>query len=61
MEKLHKIDNLESMQQARSLLDRKVLDYVCNVLKSHAFIDHTKEINSVYALIPIIVYVFHRE
>ena len=61
MEKLHKIDNLEAMQQARSLLDRKVLDYVCNVLKSHAFIDHTKEINSVYALIPIIVYVFHRE
>lgn len=60
MEKLHKQDNLEEMKKARWLLDKKVLDYVCNILKSHAFIDHTKEINSIYALVPIIVYVFHK-
>ena len=61
MEKLHKPENLEEMKKAWTLLDKKVLDYVCNILKSHAYIDHTKEINSIYALIPIIVYVFHKQ
>ena len=61
MEKLHKPENLEEMKKARALLDKKVLDYVCNIIKSHAYIDHTKEINSIYALIPIIVYVFHKQ
>ena len=61
MEKLHKPENLEEMKKARALLDKKVLDYVCNIIKSHAYVDHTKEINSIYALIPIIVYVFHKQ
>jgi len=61
MEKLHKPENLESMKQARDLLSKKVLDYVCNILKSHAYIDHTKEVNSIYALVPIIVYVYHKQ
>jgi Putative DNA-binding domain len=61
MEKLHKPENLEEMKKARALLDKKVLDYVCNILKSHAYVDHTKEINSIYALVPIIVYVFHKQ
>ena len=36
----------------------KFLDYVLNLLKSHAYIDHSKEINSVFALIPIIVFAY---
>jgi hypothetical protein len=41
-------------------LDKHTLDYVLNIMKSHAFIDHSKEINSVYALVPIIVYAFKK-
>jgi hypothetical protein len=37
-----------------------VLDYTCSLLQSQAFIDHTDEINSVYALIPIITYIFNK-
>jgi len=60
MRKLHSIDNKERIKEVWKSLDNTVLDYVMNVLKAHAYIDHTKEINSVYALIPIIVYVFNK-
>ena len=58
MKKLHSADNLEPIIDAWKLLDTQVLDYVLNILKTHAYVDHTKEINSVYALVPIIVYCF---
>ena len=61
MEKLHSRDNLESIQGAWKKLDDEVLDYVMNIMQSQAFIDHTKEINSVYSLVPIIVYVFNKD
>ncbi|MCD6358485.1 MAG: DUF262 domain-containing protein [Dehalococcoidia bacterium] len=60
MKKLHPQDNYPAIKEAWELLDKQVLDYVFNVMKSHAYIDHTKEINSVYALIPIIVYTFRK-
>ena len=60
MEKLHTADNREELVNAWVLLDKNVLDYICNILQSHAFVDHADEINSVYALIPIIAYVFKK-
>ena len=60
MSKLHTADNKESIQQAWKVLKDKVLDYTCNLLQSQAYVDHTHEINSVYALIPIITYVYQR-
>ncbi len=60
MRKLHTEDNLGKIKEAWMLLDNHVLDYVMNILKTHAYVDHTKEINSVYALIPIIVYCFNK-
>lgn len=60
MRKLHSVDNKEKIMGVWKILDEKVLDYVLNVLKTNAFIDHTKEINSVYALIPILVYTFNK-
>jgi hypothetical protein len=35
-------------------------DYVASLMRSHAFVDHTDEINSVYALIPITVHCFDK-
>lgn len=60
MKKLHTPDNLDKIKSAWDRLDGHVLDYVMNIMKSHAYVDHTKEINSVYALIPIIVYCFNK-
>jgi len=60
MNKLHGADNKDNIQQAWKTLEHKVLDYVCNQLQSHAYVDHTDEINSVYALIPIITYTYQR-
>jgi len=60
MEKLHGKENLESIKDAWEKLDKDILDYVFNILKSQAYIDHTKEVNSVYAFIPIIVYAFNK-
>jgi len=58
MEKLHTADNKDAIQQAWKLLKDQVLDYTIGLLQSQAYIDHTKEINSVYAIVPIITYVY---
>lgn len=60
LEKLHDASNKEAIQAAWKLLDEDIFDYVFNIMKSQAFIDHTKEVNSVYAFIPIIVYAFNK-
>jgi len=61
MRKLHGPENNEKLREAWALLDTQVLDYVANLLRSYAFVDHTDEINSVYALVPIIVYCFDKK
>ncbi len=61
MEKLHGQENLESLKKAWLELESNTFDYVFNILRSHAYIDHTKEINSVYALVPIIVFAFRKD
>lgn len=60
MEKLHDMSNEELLRTAWKQLNDDTLDYVCNLMREHAYIDHTKEINSVYALIPIIVFAFDK-
>src|SRR5690625_7939173 len=58
MKKLHTPDNIEKLQEAWKKLSNTVLDYTFSILRSHAYVDHTDEINSVYALIPIITYIY---
>lgn len=60
MRKLHGEDNKEKLQDAWEQLDRQVLDYVVNLMRTNAYVDHTQEINSSYALVPIIVYCFDK-
>ncbi len=58
MKRLHSKDNDKKIRAAWKRLDEHVFDYVVNLLRSQAFVDHTDEINSVFALIPIIAFVF---
>jgi len=60
MEKLHSPENMPRIKEVWERLEDDILDYVFNVMQSQAYIDHTKEINSVYALIPIIVFAFNK-
>lgn len=60
MRKLHGEENKATLQAAWGRLDKQVLDYVVNLLRSSAFVDHSHEINSPYALVPIIVYCFDK-
>ena len=60
MEKLHDESNKEKIQEVWGILDNTVLDYAMNIMQSRAYIDHTYEINSVYALIPIITYIYNK-
>jgi hypothetical protein len=60
MRKLHGNDNDAKIREAWQRLDNQVLDYVVSLMRSNAFIDHTDEINSVYALVPIIVFCFQK-
>ena len=61
MRKLHAQENKTALQSAWKRLDDQVLDYVVNLLRASAFVDHIREINSPYALVPIIVYCFDKE
>ncbi|WP_018698112.1 GmrSD restriction endonuclease domain-containing protein [Amorphus coralli] len=61
MRKLHAADNNEAVRDVWRTLDGKVLDYVANLLRGHAFVDHTDEINSIYALIPIVAYCYRMD
>jgi hypothetical protein len=61
MTKLHSAKNKDSLIEAWELLESSTLDYVMNILRQHCFVDHTKEINSIYALVPIIVYTFNKK
>ena len=60
MKLLHDGEKNESIGTAWKRLEGTTLDYVVNILQSHAFVDHTDEINSPYALIPIIAYCYHK-
>lgn len=60
MRKLHGEENDAQLRKAWNELDSRVLDYVANLLRTNAFVDHTDEISSIYALVPIIVYCFDK-
>ena len=60
MKRLHSTDNEPKVKEAWEKLDKQVLDYVINLLRTNAYVDHSDEINSVFALIPIISYVFKK-
>ncbi len=60
MRKLHDAENSEKIRAAWDRLEKQVLDYVVNLMRTNAFVDHTDEINSPYALVPIIVYCFDK-
>jgi hypothetical protein len=60
MRKLHGDENGEQIRKAWHRLESRTLDYVAGIMRSHAFVDHTDEINSIYALVPIIVYCFDK-
>jgi hypothetical protein len=60
MRKLHDAGNNELIRAAWERLDKQVLDYVVNLMRANAFVDHTDEINSPYALVPIIVYCYDK-
>lgn len=59
MTKLHDKSNDKKLKEAWKKLDEEVIDYVVNLLRSQAYVDHSDEINSVYALVPIVVYFYN--
>jgi uncharacterized protein with ParB-like and HNH nuclease domain len=61
LKKLHSSDNKDAIKEAWERLDNHVLDYVIDILKRNGFVNHSKEISSIYALVPFIYYVYHKE
>ncbi len=59
MEKLHDSSNNKRIREVWNTLDKETLDYVFNLMRSQAYIDHTKEVNSIYAFVPIIVFAYN--
>ena len=61
MRLLHDPSGDKPIRAAWKKLEEETLDYVANIMQSHAFVDHTDEINSIYALIPIIAYCYRQD
>jgi len=59
MQKLHAPANLEKLKKVWEKLDSEILDYTINILKSN-YVESTREINSVYALVPIVAYIYNK-
>ncbi|MDD4110376.1 MAG: DUF262 domain-containing protein [Clostridia bacterium] len=60
MTKLHDKSNEANLKKAWKKLDEEVLDYTTNILRAQAYVDHSSEINSPYALVPIVVYFYNK-
>jgi len=60
MKKLHDMENNYAIRLVWERLENQVLDYVINIMRANAYVDHSDEINSPYALVPIIVYCFDK-
>ncbi len=60
MKRLHGVENKDAIKAAWEKLDKQVLDYVVNLLRTNAYVDHSDEINSPFALVPIISFVFKK-
>jgi uncharacterized protein with ParB-like and HNH nuclease domain len=60
LRKLHGEENKENIRSVWDRLENHVLDYVVTIMRDNAFVDHTHEINSPYALVPIIVYCYDK-
>ena len=60
MRKLHGSENNDKIRDAWGRIDNQVIDYVVNLMRTNAFVDHSDEINSPYALVPIIVYCYDK-
>ncbi len=58
MTKLHDSSNKSKIQNIWQIISSDTLDYVLNLLKQYCHIESRKEINYVYALIPMIAFVF---
>lgn len=58
MTKLHNSSNKSKIQNIWQIISSDTLDYVLNLLKQYCHIESRKEINYVYALIPMIAFVF---
>lgn len=57
MRRLHDASNLDPIKAAWKRLDQTLLDYVINLLRTHAFVDHSEEINSPFALVTLLAFV----
>ena len=60
MKRLHGVENKDAIKAAWEKLDKHVLDYVVNLLRTNAYVDHSDEINTPFALVPIISFVFKK-
>lgn len=60
MKKLHDMKNNDAIRLVWERLESQVFDYVINIMRANAYVDHSDEINSPYALVPIIVYCFDK-
>lgn len=60
MEKLHVEADNPTIREVWEALDTRILDYTCNILQSHALVDHSSEISSLYGLVPLVAYIYQK-
>ena len=60
LKKLHDPEINEKIRATWAQLESQVLDYVVNLMRANAFVDHTDELSSPYPLVAIIVYCYDK-
>lgn len=61
MKKLHDPNNKDKLQKIWAVLQDKTIDYLITLLKTHCKIENRDEINHIYALVPMAVYLYNHD
>ena len=61
LSRLHGAHNEKSVREAWGTLSSVTIDYAINLLKGHAFVDHSDELSTPYVLIPIVAWLYRLE
>ncbi|CAN7719221.1 GmrSD restriction endonuclease domain-containing protein [Mesorhizobium sp. LjRoot246] len=58
LHKLHPSDNKDRLIDAWSKLSGETIDYAINLLRGHAFVDHSSELSTPYVMVPLISWLY---
>lgn len=59
LHKLHAPDDENVVKQAWEKLSTETIDYALNLLRGHAYLDHSSELSTPFVIVPVVAWLYH--